>query len=196
VVGDRRPAHFTEPHPPKFDEWDAKGLGELIGGSAFPGSLIECVPSDDDLLWNVTADGTSIGSIRQVTVDAPVWASPVFGIEVDLEAVNALPVAVRPYAGIPSQPAMQVDLALLVPEEIPSSAVAATIREAAGEMLESLVVFDEFRGAGIPEGQRSLAWALTFRHPERTLRDKEIQGRTSKILTVLESKLGIRQRSS
>jgi phenylalanyl-tRNA synthetase beta chain len=83
-----------------------------------------------------------------------------------------------------------------VPEEIPSSTVAATIRETAGDMLESLVVFDEFRGSGIPEGQRSLAWALTFRHPERTLRDKEVQGRTGKILSVLESKLGIRQRSS
>jgi phenylalanyl-tRNA synthetase beta chain len=194
VVGDRRPAHFTEPHPPKFDEWDAKALGDLIGRAAFPGAAIECVPADGDLLWKVTAEGSVVGSIRQLIVDAPVWASPVFGIEIDMEAAGAPLVATRPYVAIPSQPAMQVDLALLVPEEIPASAVADAIRETAGDMLESLVVFDEFRGAGIPEGQRSLAWALTFRHPERTLRDKEIQGRTSKILSVLETKLGIRQR--
>jgi phenylalanyl-tRNA synthetase beta chain len=196
VVGDRRPAHFSEPHPPKFDEWDAKSLGETIGGVAFPGATVECVPAAVDVLWNVTADGITVGSIRQITLDAPVWASPVFGVEIDLEGVSVSKTAVHAYAGIPSQPAMQVDLALLVPEDVASSSVASAIREAAGDMLESLVVFDEFRGTGIPEGQRSLAWALTFRHPERTLRDKEIQGRTSKILSVLESKLGIRQRSS
>ncbi|HUQ48590.1 MAG TPA: phenylalanine--tRNA ligase subunit beta [Gemmatimonadaceae bacterium] len=195
VVGDRRPAHFTEPHPPKLDEWDAKGLGELIGRAAFPGASIACAPGEGDVLWNVTADGSDVGSIRQLVVDAPVWASPVFGIEIDLEAVSPSRAATNPYVGIPSQPAMQVDLALLVPEDIRSAAVADAIRETAGDMLESLVVFDEFRGAGIPAGQRSLAWALTFRHPERTLRDREIQGRTAKILSVLESKLGIRQRS-
>jgi phenylalanyl-tRNA synthetase beta chain len=196
VVGDRRPAHFTEPHPPKFDEWDAKNIGEIVGRAAFPGASIKCAPAEGDALWIVTANNAIVGSIRQLTVDAPVWASPVFGVEIDLEAVSAPHVVVHPYVGIPTQPAMQVDLALLVPEEIPSSTVAATIRETAGDMLESLVVFDEFRGSGIPEGQRSLAWALTFRHPERTLRDKEVQGRTGKILSVLESKLGIRQRSS
>ena len=196
VAGDRRPAHFTEPHPPKFDEWDAKGLGETIARAAFPGLPIECAPGNGDVLWLVTAGGTIVGSIRRLTVDSPVWASPVFGIEIDLEAAGSSRAGTQPYTGIPSQPAMQVDLALLVPEEIPSSAVGDAIRQAAGDMLESLVVFDEFRGAGIPEGQRSLAWALTFRHPERTLRDKEIQGRTAKILSVLESQLGIRQRSS
>jgi len=64
------------------------------------------------------------------------------------------------------------------------------------ELLESLSVFDEFRGAGIAEDSRSLGWRLTFRHPERTLRDREIQGRTAKILSTLEAALGIRQRTS
>jgi phenylalanyl-tRNA synthetase beta chain len=74
--------------------------------------------------------------------------------------------------------------------------VADAIRGSAGELLESLVVFDEFRGTGIPDGTRSLAWRLTFRHPERTLRDREIQGRTAKVLSNLEEAFGIRQRTS
>ena len=69
------------------------------------------------------------------------------------------------------------------------------IRESAGELLERLVLFDEFRGAGIPHGARSLAWALTFRHPERTLRDREVQGSTAKIVKSLEAELGVRQRT-
>jgi phenylalanyl-tRNA synthetase beta chain len=196
VVGDRRPAHFTEPHPPQFDEWDAKNIGEQFGRSAFPGSVVECAPGTEAVLWTVNVDGTEAGSVRRLTLDAPVWAAPVFGVEIDLQAVETAAASTNLYVAIPAMPAMQVDLALLVPDSVPSSSVAEVIRDAAGEMLESLVVFDEFRGAGIPEGQRSLAWALTFRHPERTLRDKEIQGRTGKILSVLESKLGIRQRSS
>jgi phenylalanyl-tRNA synthetase beta chain len=91
---------------------------------------------------------------------------------------------------------MEVDLALIVPDSVTSAQVADTIRQSAGELLESLDVFDEFRGAGIAPGSRSLAWRLTFRHPERTLRDREIQGRTAKILSTLEAALGIRQRTS
>ncbi|MEP6508487.1 MAG: phenylalanine--tRNA ligase subunit beta [Gemmatimonadales bacterium] len=196
IVGDRRPPHFTEPHPPQFDEWDAKNIADVLAVAACPGKAVEFAPSESDALWTVSIDGRSAGSVRRLVVDAPVWAAPVFGVEIDLEAVNGGEAVSRPFVPIPSMPAMQVDLALVVPEAISASSVADAIRDAAGDMLESLVVFDEFRGPGIPEGHRSLGWALTFRHPERTLRDKEIQGRTAKILSVLESKLGIRQRSS
>jgi phenylalanyl-tRNA synthetase beta chain len=91
---------------------------------------------------------------------------------------------------------MEVDLALVVSDSISSLDVGKVIRESAGDLLESLDVFDEFRGPGVPDGSRSLAWRLTFRHPERTLRDREIQGRTAKILKDLEAALGIHQRTS
>ena len=196
IVGDRRPAHFTEPHPPQFDAWDARALAERITTAAFPGSDIICVPSHDGELWTITVDGIDAGSVRRVALDAPVWASPCFGVEIDMSTVLPPAELNRPYVAIPLMPAMQVDLALVVPDSLSASSVADSIRDAAGEMLESLVVFDEFRGPGIPDGHRSLAWALTFRHPERTLRDKEIQGRTGKILKELETKFAIRQRSS
>ncbi len=64
-----------------------------------------------------------------------------------------------------------------------------------GAQLESVMLFDEFRGAGVAEGVRSLAWRLTFRHPERTLRDKEIEGRRAQLLKALEERLGVRPRA-
>jgi len=67
---------------------------------------------------------------------------------------------------------------------------------AGGELLERLVLFDEFRGGTVPEGFRSMAWQVTFRHPERTLRDKEIAARREKLLRTLEGELGVRQRTS
>ncbi len=70
------------------------------------------------------------------------------------------------------------------------------MRETAGELLEALDLFDEFRGAGVPDGMRSLAWRLTLRHPDRTLRDKEIEGRRAAILKALETQLGVRPRTA
>ncbi len=195
LIGDRNPAHFTEPHPAQFDEWDAKGLAEDVAQAAFPGSTTGCAPSIGDALWTVMVDGIAAGTVSRLTLDAPVWASRAYGVEIDLDTV-AESSAARQYQPVPTMPAMEVDLALIVPDSVPSADVASAIRDAAGDMLERLQVFDEFRGGGIPEEMRSLAWRLTFRHPERTLRDKDIQGRTAKILSVLENKLGIRQRSS
>ena len=201
IAGDRRPSHFTEPRPPHFDEWDAKALAERLAVSAYPGAHAECVPTVGDALWTVTIEDVAVGSVSRVKLDAPVWAPPVFGVEIDLEvaAVRSLLGSAVPrpkFRPIPAMPAIEVDLALLVPEAVAAQQVADTIRGSAGELLESLIVFDEFRGAGIPEGTRSLAWRLTFRHPERTLRDREIQGRTAKVLSTLEEAFGIRQRSS
>ncbi|NIP82329.1 MAG: phenylalanine--tRNA ligase subunit beta, partial [Gemmatimonadetes bacterium] len=73
-------------------------------------------------------------------------------------------------APLPTQPAIDRDLALLVPRSIPAARVAGTIREAAGEWLETLEVFDVYTGEGVAEGIRSIAYRLVFRHPERTLK--------------------------
>jgi len=201
ICGDRRPAHFSEPKPPHYDEWDAKALAESMASAAYEGADVECVPTVGDSLWTVTIDDTAVGTVSRLSLDAPVWAPRVFGVEIDLQVPSVRERlesrrTVRKFTPIPAMPAMQVDLALIVPDAVTAQEVGASIRGAAGDLLESLDLFDEFRGAGLPEGTRSLAWALTFRHPERTLRDREIQGRTAKILGTLEEALGIRQRTS
>ncbi len=195
ITGDSRPAHFSEPHPPQFDEWDAKGLAESITGVAYPGAEVQLAPSAGDPLWTVMANGKAIGSVSRLVLEAPVWASPVYGVEIDLDAgsISAPPTLFRPIATLP---AIEVDLALVVPDNVTSAQVEEAIRGSAGDLLESLGVFDEFRGPGVAEASRSLGWRLTFRHPGRTLRDREIQGRTAKILKDLEASLGIRQRTS
>ena len=201
MAGESRPPHFTEPKPPHFDEWDAKGLAESVATAAYNGAVAECVPTVGDSLWTITVNGEAVGSVSRLAVDAPVWAPNVFGIEIDLEdqSVRAFAnanVAAKKYKPVPTLPAMEVDLALVVPDGVTAEQVRMSIRRSAGDLLESLEIFDEFRGAGVPDGARSLAWRLTFRHPERTLRDREIQGRTAKILSTLEGELGIRQRTS
>jgi phenylalanyl-tRNA synthetase beta chain len=211
VMGHRRPPHFTEPKPPLYDEWDAKGLAEAIGEAAFPGHPISCVPAESGALWSVVAGDVGIGVVTSLTLDGPAWAAPAFGVEINLDALDAsaavsLPplngtvaaghAALPVYSAIPALPAIEIDLALVVPDSVRAAEVERVINKSAGELLEKLVLFDEFRGGEIPAGSRSLAWALTFRHPERTLRDKEIQGRTAKILKTLEAELGVKQRTA
>jgi phenylalanyl-tRNA synthetase beta chain len=225
VMGQRRPVHFTEPQPPRYDAWDAKALAERIAVAAWPGARITLDAGAGGDLWSVQADGRSVGRVVSVALDAPAWAAPAFGVEITLGEMSAAYVAeqgrhaygvpssedgqrttvngppstsVAPvrYHAIPNTPATDFDLALLVPNDRPAADVEAVIRTTSGTMLEDLVLFDEFRGTGVPDGHRSLAWRLTFRHPERTLRDKEIDGRRAQLLKALKEELGVVPRTA
>jgi phenylalanyl-tRNA synthetase beta chain len=63
-------------------------------------------------------------------------------------------------------------------------------------LLERLEVFDEYRGPGIAPGQRSVAWHCTFRDPERTLRERDVDELEGRGLAALEGELGVRRRES
>jgi len=215
VMGDRDPVHFAGPAPAAFDAWDAKGLAERTARTAFPAGDVAIEPAQEgaDRLWNVVVDGEPRGEVRKLSLDAPVWAKPAFGVEIVLGAMPNGDVAPagehahgaaentqvrtpRPYRALPSTPAAEFDLALLLPDGVLASQVERTIRDAAGDLLERIELFDLYEGAGIDAGQRSVAWRLTLRHPERTLRDKEIEGRRKKILDALQQELNVRQRTS
>ena len=116
------------------------------------------------------------------------------GSSLKLAADHSVTVA-KLYKPVPAMPAAEFDLALLVPDGTPAAQVETAIREAAGDVLEGLRLFDRYTGPGVELGMRSLAWRLTFRHPERTLRDKEIDARRAKILSALSSTLNVRPRT-
>jgi phenylalanyl-tRNA synthetase beta chain len=214
VMGDRDPAHFTNAKPHAFDAWDAKGLAELVARVAEPGrsAVLEPVEGGSALLWRILIDGVARGEVRRVDLDAPVWAAAAFGVELVLAAMSnsdvappgehahagapaaATRVSAR-YRPLPSTPPAEFDPALLVPDGVTAADVERVIRASAGELLERLAVFDVYEGPGVDAGHRSVAWRLTLRHPERTLRDKEIDGRRAKILSALQSELNVRQRS-
>jgi phenylalanyl-tRNA synthetase beta chain len=196
VMGQRLPTHFSKPNPDSYDEWDIKYLAETVAAAAFPGAELKLVPVSGEILWDITVGGTSVGVARRMKLDAPVWARPAFGLEINLEAIEQTTAKSKRYRAIPATPRAQVDLALVAATSVTAAEIEAVVRREAGELLETLTLFDEFTGQGIPEGSRSLAWALTFRDPERTLKDKEVQGRTEKIVKALEGELGVRQRTT
>ncbi|GAA2038814.1 phenylalanine--tRNA ligase subunit beta [Agromyces tropicus] len=89
--------------------------------------------------------------------------------EVDLDAILSLADEAVEATPIGTLPAATQDLSLVVGAEVPAAAVAAAVREGAGDLLEHLHLVDDYRGAGVPEGAKSLTFALRFRASDRTL---------------------------
>ena len=85
-------------------------------------------------------------------------------------------------------PEVRRDLALLVDRDVPAQELLNAIREAAGEWLTDLKLFDVYHGKGIDPDRKSLAVGLTWQHPSRTLNDDEVSTTTQNILTSLEQR--------
>jgi phenylalanyl-tRNA synthetase beta chain len=96
--------------------------------------------------------------------------------EVDLSALIAAGIAAGPEAAplVSPYPLAKEDVALVVDQLTPAADVEAALRDGAGELLESLRLFDVYVGQQLPPGRRSLAYALRFRAPDRTLTIDEV----------------------
>src|SRR4051794_3488089 len=93
------------------------------------------------------------------------------GMELDVDALPAAAVPVGPR--ISTFPPVLIDLALVVPDDVPAAEVGDALRQGAGELLESLRLFDVYTGPQVGTGRKSLAYALTLRAPDRTLTSEE-----------------------
>jgi phenylalanyl-tRNA synthetase beta chain len=99
------------------------------------------------------------------------------------------------YREIPRFPPARRDLAWVVDAELPARRVQVVIVEAGGPMLESCRLFDVFEGPPVPEGRKSLAYSLSFRAPDRTLTDDEVDGAVGAIDQRVAAELGGELRS-
>jgi len=96
----------------------------------------------------------------------------------------------KKYKSLPKFPAVTRDIALLVDDAVLVQDIEDTIRKQGGGSLESVRLFDVYKGKQIPEGKKSIAYAIAYRHSEKTLTDSEVTKVHDKILRSLEHKLG------
>jgi phenylalanyl-tRNA synthetase beta chain len=94
-------------------------------------------------------------------------------VELDLDALIRLAPERGSIAAVSPRPIAKEDVALVVADTVPVADVQAALRAGAGDLLESISLFDVFTGAQVPPGHKSLAFALRFRAPDRTLTDAE-----------------------
>jgi phenylalanyl-tRNA synthetase beta chain len=99
------------------------------------------------------------------------------------------------YREVPRYPPVRRDLAFVLPERTPASRVAEAIAEAAGGLAEEAILFDVHRGPPIPDGKRSLAFAIDFRAADRTLTDEEANRAVEAIVERLARDFGAELRS-
>jgi phenylalanyl-tRNA synthetase beta chain len=144
----------------------------------------------------VVMDGRKLGYLGELhpTVSGAAGIEGrLVAFEVDVDVV--LSAARIPRAQpLPRFPAVERDLAVLVEEHVAAGSILASIKEGAGELLEMARAFDEYHGAQVPEGRKSIAFTLTFRSPERTLTDAEVDRVMSEIKLALEKRHGARFR--
>lgn len=95
-------------------------------------------------------------------------------LEISIDVLLAVAPGPGSIPPLSPHPVAKEDVALVVDEAVTAGDVRAALIAGAGELLESIQLFDVYRGSQIPEGQKSLAYALRFRAPDRTLKDAEI----------------------
>jgi phenylalanyl-tRNA synthetase beta chain len=97
---------------------------------------------------------------------------------------------------VPTYPPILEDIAVIVDENVPADQVLAVIQKAGGKLLANADLFDVFRGEQIGANKKSLAYALTYQSPDKTLTDKDATKIRKKIVALLDRELGAQIRSS
>ncbi|MDN4519012.1 phenylalanine--tRNA ligase subunit beta [Mycolicibacterium austroafricanum] len=111
------------------------------------------------------------GQLHPAVVERSGLPKGTCAVELDLDAV---PLTERlPAPGVSPFPAVFQDVALIVDEDIEAQSVVDAVRDGAGELLEDVRIFDVYTGPQIGDGRKSLALALRFRAPDRTLTEDE-----------------------
>ena len=113
-------------------------------------------------------------------------------LNVDLMFANVAPENV--YHPLPKYPASTRDIAVLCDDVIPVAHMQKAIEKAVGTILESVSLFDVYRGKNIPEGKKSVAYSLKLRRSDRTLTDSECDEAMNKAISTLEEKFAAKLR--
>ena len=117
--------------------------------------------------------------------------APVTAFELDLAAARArAPLTSSRISDVPRFPGVELDVALVVPEDVTAERVEQAIGSAGGKLLESVRLFDVYRGEGVPEGKKSLAFALIYRAPDRTLTAEEVEGVHDRLVRKVSGAVG------
>ena len=116
-------------------------------------------------------------------------------VEIDLDALMRHARDVTPGPDFSTYPMAKEDVALVVRDTVPAAEVEAALREGAGDLLESIRLFDVYTGEQVGAGHKSLAFALRFRAPDRTLTEEETGAARDAAVALAAERTGAVQRS-
>jgi phenylalanyl-tRNA synthetase beta chain len=185
------------------DFFDMKGIVEVyverLGGGPLRLEAASFSPLTADQSARAFVDGIEIGRLGDIgakvrkSYDLP-EGLPVFWAELDLEWRGADEAGQIFFEPLPRFPAALRDLAFVVPRSVASEDLERIAAEASGSALESIRLFDVYEGPPLEAGEKSLAYTLVFRVPERSLASKEVDALVHAIVTRANQKTGARLR--
>ena len=197
LTGRRHPVFWSgSERDAKFDIHDLKGLlEEFFEQFGLRGMTFNRRPESTALFLEsaVISQGKNpIGEFGQLS---PVLAKKydlrdaVLLAELNLDLLLARRNPAKSFKPLPQFPAIRRDVAMIVPETTTHEAVLQVVKQAKPANLEAVELFDVFRGKNVPEGQKSLAYAFTYRAADKTLTDAEANAAHTKIVEAFKQQL-------
>ncbi|KJS76174.1 MAG: phenylalanyl-tRNA synthetase [Pseudomonas sp. BICA1-14] len=193
LTGSRQPEGWTNSRE-AVDFYDIKADVEALLAFAGNAGVYRFVAGEHPALHpgqtaRIERDGRLVGFVGSLHpelastlgIDQPVY---MFELKLSEIAEGRMP----SFTELSRFPEVRRDLAVLVGREIAAEDILSCIRDAAGENLTDLKLFDVYQGKGIDPLSKSMAVGLTWQHPSRTLNDDEVNGAMQKILTSLEER--------
>jgi phenylalanyl-tRNA synthetase beta chain len=169
----------------------ARGIVETLYGALNADPSFD--QASDDLFHPgkaATVGSGLVGELHPAVLDG-IWGA----FELDLGKLLEESREERRYTEVASFPAVRQDMAFAVPEQVTAAELANAAREAAGPELHDIRPFDVYRGEQVGEGRKSLAFAVSFQSPERTLTDEDAAVLREKIVAALKERFGAELRA-
>ncbi len=146
-----------------------------------------------NIIWNGHVLGI-MGEIHPNVLENYDLSEKAYVADLDYNILLQLAREDKKYKAIPKYPAIERDIAILVKDDITSMQIENIVKETAGSLLETVKMFDMYKGKQITEGFKSVAYELIFRADDRTLVDEEVNKIFNKVLKALEEKIGAQLR--
>jgi len=141
----------------------------------------------------VTINGNDVGFVGQIHplvaknygIDTEVYCA-----EINFSAIYDLQLPEATYTPLPKYPSVSRDIAVICDESVTVAAAEQVIAVSAGKLLRGIQLFDIYRGTGIADGKKSMAFSLELRADDRTLTDTDSEAVINNVLSALEKELG------
>jgi phenylalanyl-tRNA synthetase beta chain len=189
LAGSMKDTSWNQPACP-FDFFDGKGVVENLArelalpklrfkaieaGHLQPGRAAEVFSAGTSLGW--------IGEIHPLAVEAFDAQAPIVAFELDLQALVKCARPARDYVDVPLFPAVTMDVAFVVDEEVPNEKLMQCMNSAGGKLLDSVALFDVYRDEKrLGAGKKSMAYALEYRASDRTLTTEEVDKQHARLI--------------